>query len=111
MNTPNNPTNLTANGNQIRADYSAGHDSLETVADFRGLGTGGRTTALYQAAEGTHSSSFVQVMTPRLNTGREDDPQAQGTNRLNLTTNQDVGHTYTNESVDNVSGDLQETEV
>ena len=60
---------LTARGNGqnrlsvLTADRSAGQDSLETVADFRGRNMG---------ADGTHSSSaFIQCVTPRLNSGRE----------------------------------------
>ena len=61
-------SSLTARGNghqnrssMLGADRSAGQDSLETVADFRGRGLG----------DGTHSSSaFIQVTTPRLQSGR-----------------------------------------
>ena len=68
-------------------ENSAGHDSLEMVADFGG-GRGGPGGTLY-APEGTHSSSaFVQIVTPRLNTGRDsvNGGADTATNRLNLTT-------------------------
>ena len=46
----------------LGADRSAGQDSLETVADFRAR----------NLADGTNSSSaFIQVTTPRLNSGRQ----------------------------------------
>ena len=73
------------------ADRSAGHDSLETVADFRGRNT----------IEQTHSTSaFIGLTTPRLNSGTQ-------SGRLNLTA-RDV----TDESQQlNRSSNLQETEV
>ncbi len=73
--TSNNNNNTQPRGSVLGADRSAGQDSLETVADFRGA-------CKSNLIDGTHSSSaFIQITTPRLNSSR------QGINRLNQTQN------------------------